>query len=172
MRFLAGVITGAVLALIIVAAAGYLAVTQGWIPAAQDGGELPAEAWAAKRALRAVLSREATMKCPVPVDEKLLASGANIYAGNCSGCHGTPKNSTPSFSRGYDPQPTFFAAGDMVTDDPEGWTFWKTKHGIKFTGMPSFKPSLSDDQIWAVTMFLKNMDKLPPAVNDKWKNMQ
>jgi mono/diheme cytochrome c family protein len=172
MRFVAGVITGAAVALAVVAGVGYLAVMQGWIPAAADGPELPGEAWAARHALHAVLSREAQMKSPLPVDEKLLNTGATIYAGNCSGCHGTPKTPNPNFAKGYDPPPTFFGAGDLVTDDPEGWTYWKTKHGIKFTGMPSFKPSLSDNDIWAVTMFLKNMDKLPPAVNERWKNMQ
>jgi hypothetical protein len=52
---------------------------------------------------------------------------------------------------------------DGVEDDPEGWTFWKIKHGIRWTGMPAWKDELSDQQIWTLALFLKHMDKLPTA---------
>ena len=57
----------------------------------------------------------------------------------------------------------------IVEDDPEGWTFWKIKQGIRWTGMPAWKDSLSDDQIWKITLFLKHMDKLPPAPQAAWQ---
>jgi Cytochrome C oxidase, cbb3-type, subunit III len=53
-------------------------------------------------------------------------------------------------------------AKDGVEDDPEAVSFWKVKHGIRFTAMPSFAPTLQDEQIWKIAMFLKRMDKLPP----------
>jgi mono/diheme cytochrome c family protein len=59
-----------------------------------------------------------------------------------------------------------------VEDDPEGVTFWKIKHGIRLTGMPSFRSSLSDQQIWTLALFLKHMDKLPPAVQQTWQQVQ
>jgi mono/diheme cytochrome c family protein len=39
----------------------------------------------------------------------------------------------------------------------------KIKHGIRWTGMPSWKWTLTDQQIWSLALFLKHMDKLPPA---------
>jgi mono/diheme cytochrome c family protein len=37
-------------------------------------------------------------------------------------------------------------------------------NGIRLTGMPSFKDTLSDTQIWQVALLLANADKpLPPA---------
>jgi hypothetical protein len=63
-------------------------------------------------------------------------------------------------------------ATDGVEDDPEGTSFWKIKHGIRLTGMPSFGYSLSDRQIWTLALFLKHMDKLPPAVQQTWRQVQ
>ena len=63
-------------------------------------------------------------------------------------------------------------ATDGVEDDPEGVSFWKIKHGIRLTGMPSFASSLSDQQIWTLAAFLKHMDKLPPAVQQTWEQVQ
>ncbi len=33
-----------------------------------------------------------------------------------------------------------------VEDDPEGVTFWKIEHRIRWTGMPSWKASLTEQQ--------------------------
>jgi len=58
-----------------------------------------------------------------------------------------------------------------VEDDPEGFSFWKIKHGIRWTGMPSWKATLTDQQIWSLALFLKHMDKLPPAAEKAWQNV-
>ena len=70
----------------------------------------------------------------------------------------------------YQKPPQFATHG--VEDDPEGVSFWKIKHGIRLTGMPSFGDSLSDEQIWTLAIFLKHMDKLPPAVQQAWQQVQ
>ena len=56
-----------------------------------------------------------------------------------------------------------------MEDDPEGWTFWKIKHGIRWTGMPSWKDGLNDQQIWTLALFLKHMDKLPLDADTAWR---
>ena len=50
--------------------------------------------------------------------------------------------------------------------------FWKIKHGIRLTGMPSFGYSLGDREISTLALFLKHMDKLPPAVQQTWLQVQ
>jgi mono/diheme cytochrome c family protein len=56
-----------------------------------------------------------------------------------------------------------------VSDDPAGETYWKIEHGIRFTGMPAFVGSLSEEQIWQIAYFLSHgMDKLPPAADAIW----
>jgi len=53
----------------------------------------------------------------------------------------------------------------MVTDDPQGATYWKVTNGIRFSGMPGFGKTLSGTERWQVTLLLKNADKLPPTVH-------
>ena len=75
--------------------------------------------------------------------------------------------SASSIAKGENPMPPQLAT-DGVEDDPESWTFWKVKHGIRWTGMPAWKDGLNDDQIWTLALFLKHMDKLPPVAAAKW----
>jgi len=63
-------------------------------------------------------------------------------------------------------------ASDGVEDDPQGVTFWKVKHGIRFTGMPGYSQTLTDAQIWTLALFLNRMDKLPPARNASGKRRE
>jgi len=44
-----------------------------------------------------------------------------------------------------------------------GETNWKAANGIRLTGMPGFTGSLTDTQIWQVSLMLANADKLSPA---------
>ncbi|HZT25971.1 MAG TPA: cytochrome c [Pseudolabrys sp.] len=76
--------------------------------------------------------------------------------------------SPTAIAKGEYPQPPQLAKHG-VEDDPEGWTFWKIKHGVRWTGMPSWKDELSDRQIWTLALFLKNMDKLAPAASQAWQ---
>ncbi|MGC1678487.1 MAG: hypothetical protein WA740_13245 [Candidatus Binataceae bacterium] len=52
----------------------------------------------------------------------------------------------------------------MVTDDPEGVTFWKITNGIRLSGMPGFVSVLSEEQRWQLAMLLAHADKIPPSV--------
>jgi len=46
-----------------------------------------------------------------------------------------------------------------------GETYWKVANGIRLTGMPAFGHTLSDTQMWQVSLLLKNADKeLPDPV--------
>ena len=38
-----------------------------------------------------------------------------------------------------------------------------TQHGIRWTGMPAWNKTLSEQQIWTVVTFLSRVEKLPPA---------
>ena len=69
-----------------------------------------------------------------------------------------------SIARGEFPKPPELLTGTGVTDDPPGETYWKVANGIRMTGMPSFNQSLSETQMWQISLLLANADKLPPSV--------
>jgi mono/diheme cytochrome c family protein len=51
-----------------------------------------------------------------------------------------------------------------VSDDPAGETYWKVANGIRLSGMPAFKDTLSTTEMWQVSLLLANADKLPVDV--------
>ena len=142
--------------------------------AALNARPLPLENWMAQTSLRANLVRNAPQgRIPVPVNEDTLIEGAKVYAVNCIVCHGTSTGdagATP-IARGMYPAPPQLASHG-VEDDPPGWTFWKIKNGIRWTGMPSWQNKLNDRDIWAVTLFLSQMNRLPPAVQQVWQEVR
>lgn len=47
--------------------------------------------------------------------------------------------------------------------------FWIIKNGIKYTGMPAFGPTHSNQKIWAITDFLLNkLNKMSPQEYQQW----
>jgi mono/diheme cytochrome c family protein len=104
-----------------------------------------------------------------PTDDNLI-DGVHLYAQNCAICHGAADAAPSGPAKGFyikSPQ----LAKDGVEDDDESETYWKVEHGIRFTAMPAFEKTLSDDDAWKLAMFLKRMDKLPPAADVEWKKV-
>jgi mono/diheme cytochrome c family protein len=66
--------------------------------------------------------------------------------------------------------PQLLDKDDMVIDDPVGESFWKVKNGIRLSGMPGFKDSLSETQIWQVSALLAKAEQLPAEVGAKLKS--
>ena len=169
-----GILLGFLLALAIAALAGMLFVYSGWVPANADAEPGRMETWAAETSLEATLEREAPKTAnPIPLTDENLRSGIRLFAENCSVCHGTAKGdkqASPIAKGLYQKPPQFGSEG--VEDDTEGLSFWKVKHGIRLTGMPSFRETLSDQQIWTIALFLKHMDKLPPAASADWQQVK
>lgn len=139
------------------------------MPANADGKPPALEKWMARTSLHATLKREAPQTPnPAALTGANLASGIHLYAAHCAVCHGAADGRASAIAVGlYQHAPQL--AKDGVEDDPDGIIYWKVKHGIRLTGMPGFSGTLSEQQIWQLTLFLKHMDSLPPAAAKAWK---
>jgi thiosulfate dehydrogenase len=171
---LKGFVLGVVVVVIVALASGYVILSTGVIPAAADGKPILLEHWAARTSLRATLARDAPKgPDPVPLTDANLMAGVDLYRQNCAICHGTSQGSGSAspVAKGEYPAPPQLAS-DGVEDDPTGWTFWKIQNGIRWTGMPSWKGTLSDEQMWKLALFLKHMDSLPPDVQKAWQEVR
>jgi thiosulfate dehydrogenase len=168
-----GFVIGVVATIVAALVGGYIALRGGVVPANADGRPLPLETWAAKTSLHATLAREAPQgPNPVPLTDANLVAGIGLFRQHCAICHGTAKGdaSATALARGlYTPPPQLATNG--VEDDPERYSFWKIKHGIRWTAMPAWKDTLSDQQIWTLALFLKHMDKLPAAAEQAWQQV-
>ena len=168
-----GLVSGIVLTLVAAAVGGYFVLQAGIIPANADAKPGPIEIWAAKLSLDATMDRNAPKgPSPVAVTDANLIEGINLYAQHCAICHGTAEGekSTSPLAKGLNPSPPQLAS-DGVEDDSVGESYWKISHGIRWTGMPTWKESLTDDQIWKLATFLKHMDKLPAAPQEVWQKV-
>ena len=171
---LRGFVFGVIATIMVALLFGYVVLRGGLIPANADASPGWLETWAAKTSLDATLGREAPMVLnPVGMTDDNLVAGIELYGQHCAICHGTAKGdaSASPVAKGLYPQPPQLAT-EGVEDDPQGFSFWKIKHGIRWTGMPSWKSTLTDQQIWTLVLFLKNMDKLPPTAEQEWQKIK
>jgi mono/diheme cytochrome c family protein len=162
---------GFVAALVVLALVVFAAVKTGTVPARADGPLLPGERWASHTALNATTAREAPQPpYPYTQTDADITQGAKLYVQNCAVCHGTANTTPNAIARGLGVRAPQFAKHDVM-DDPEGVTYWKIEHGIRFTGMPAFHPALDEKSIWQLTYFLKRTpDHLPTEAKSIWEN--
>jgi mono/diheme cytochrome c family protein len=168
-----GFVVGFLTAVAAAFVAAYLFLISGRVPANADASPGRLETWMAGTSLDATLAREAPKgPNPVPINDANLIEGINLYAQHCALCHGTAAgdSSASPVAKGLYPRPPQLAT-DGVEDDAEGISFWKIKHGIRWTGMPSWGGALTDQQIWTLALFLKHMNNLPPAAQDAWQEV-
>jgi mono/diheme cytochrome c family protein len=105
---------------------------------------------------------------PLTPTDQNLEDGMKIYTMNCAGCHGGLDRKPTEFGRSfYPPAPNLISD---PPDDPEWHIFYTIRTGIRYTGMPAWDKTLSEQDMWKVTSFLSHMDKLPPGVQEFWKN--
>lgn len=158
-KFIFGLIVG----LAVIPLAVYVYFSTGMAPVATSAPPMPFEKMFARMALHAGMGKAASQPSPIPADETNLLAGAQIYRDHCAGCHGLPLTPQTAISKGMYPKPPKLMEGTGVTDDPPGETYWKVNGGIRMTGMPGFQGSLSDTQMWQVSLLCANADKLPAA---------
>lgn len=166
-----GFVFGVIASIIVAAVAGYVVLHFGVVPANADAKPGAFEKWAARISLRATLERDAPKgDGPIPLTEQNLIAGVHLFAEHCAVCHGTAAGDTSAtaIARGEYPAPPQLGA-EGVEDDPVGWTYWKIKHGIRWTGMPAWKGTLTERQVWMLALFLKHMNQLPPAAEQAWQ---
>lgn len=157
-------IVGLVIGVILVPAGFYIYLISGEAPVATWAQPMPFERTLAKTAMKATIERhEKPINLGEPSTDSLVA-GAHIYRQKCAFCHGTPDHAPTAAAAGMFPAPPqFFRKNAKKIDDPAGEVYWKVQNGIRLTGMPAFRNSLTDTDMREVTGLLEDATTLPPA---------
>jgi thiosulfate dehydrogenase len=163
LKFIAGIILGVVL----IGVGTYFYFATGMAPVATADPVMPFEKKFAVMALHARIDEQMPKSVPVNADEAAYMAGAQIYRDNCAVCHGTPGQEQSAIAKGMFPKPPHLFKGKGVTDDEPGETYWKVANGIRLTGMPSFNKSLTETQMWQVSLLLANADKISDTVKQQ-----
>jgi thiosulfate dehydrogenase len=156
--------TGIILGMVLLPVLFVLYCLSGLFPATAMDSPLPLEPAFAAMALHAAVSRGAPKTAPLQPTDDVMLAGVRVYRQNCAVCHGVSGQAPTAIAKGMSPRPPALFEGHGVTDDLPGETFFKAKYGIRLTGMPGFRDSLSDDELWQVSLLLANADKMSPAV--------
>ena len=163
-RFLIGFVTAIVMVLL----ALVCYVRFGFIDPRADAQMGALEMKIAMPALDASVDRRApSVQNPIQATDDNLMAGMKIYQSACAGCHGDVVHTHTAFGDSFYPRAPQFA--EDAPDMPENQNFYIIQHGVRLSGMPAWKTSLKETEMWQVTTFLSHMEKLPPAVQDAWK---
>jgi mono/diheme cytochrome c family protein len=108
------------------------------------------------------------IEAPAHLGVSQVEAGFCLYETHCVACHGAAAVAREQWASGLEPSPPY------LLDATSNWTpsqlFWIAKNGIKMTGMPSWRDSLSDGQLWDVVGFLEAMRQMPPQTYVQWRS--
>jgi hypothetical protein len=95
--------------------------------------------------------------------EEHYERGKTIYYQNCLPCHGDLMDGAGHFAHGFNPAPLSFTSGGTIPQLTESFVFWRiakggpglpAEGGPWNSAMPAWETILTEDEIWAVTIFL------------------
>ena len=92
-------------------------------------------------------------------EPRRIAAGAGLYQEMCTGCHLAPGIDKSEISQGLYPPAPEFARGDDLSPAEQ---FWTIKHGVKLSAMPAWGKTHSDELIWDMVAFVRQLPKLSP----------
>ena len=90
-------------------------------------------------------------------DPKRIAAGAGLYQEMCTGCHLGPGVERSELSQGLYPAAPELAHGDDLSPAEQ---FWTIKHGVKLSAMPAWGKTHSDDLIWDMVAFIRQLPSM------------
>jgi mono/diheme cytochrome c family protein len=102
------------------------------------------------------------MTNPVPETDEVVSQGQEIFLGSCAQCHGADARGDTSVGRNMYPP-----AMDLTSSHVQHWSdaelFWIIQNGVRLTGMPAWKSSISDDDTWKLARFIHKLPGLGAA---------
>jgi mono/diheme cytochrome c family protein len=92
---------------------------------------------------------------PLPKNNKTLTDGEDLYANNCSNCHGDKGDGKGQTTAVYYPPPADLTAAS-TQDKSDAQLYWIIKHGLSFTAMAAY-PEFSDKQLWSIITYIRSL---------------
>ena len=94
---------------------------------------------------------------PVPATAENLADGREHFAHHCGICHGLDGEATgvPFANKMAPPIPSF--SSKDVQDYTDGQLKWIIENGIDPSGMPAWKGTLTDQEMWTLVNFIRHL---------------
>ena len=161
---------GGALALVVVAPLGvFLFVRSGFFNVGASSPHTKLTEWITHETMIHSIRRHAArIEAPRRFSSEQIVAGFCTYETHCVACHGASAIAREQWVGGLEPSPPYLV--DATSKWKPRELFWIAKNGIKMTGMPSWRDSMSDAQIWEVVGFLEAMRRLPPQTYARWRS--
>lgn len=89
-------------------------------------------------------------------DAAEISAGQGLFSMACISCHGTDGRSPTNIGKSMYPRcPDLGSPEVQRLSNPA--LFWVIKNGVRFSGMPGFGNTLSDNEIWQATYYVRNL---------------
>ncbi len=97
---------------------------------------------------------------PLTVSPTSIESGKTAFSYYCAACHGLDGQNTgvPFATKMAPPVPSLNSAS--VQSYTDGQLKWVVENGISPSGMPASKGILSDEEMWAIVVYIRNLPKV------------
>lgn len=113
-------------------------------------------------ALKRSISRRARDIEPPPLgDPAMFERGFRIFRKQCVQCHGAPGVARDDLGKGLTPLPANLV--HTARSWSAGEIYWTISNGIKMSGMPAWRFKYSEEEMWAVVAFIKQLPRFTPA---------
>jgi mono/diheme cytochrome c family protein len=104
-------------------------------------------------------------------EEEAYRIGLDLYTQNCMACHGDFLDGQGHWAHGYNPAPLPLRGGSTIAQLTESFVFWRIakggpglpREGAPWnSAMPAWEDFLTQEEAWAVTLFLYEQAGLSP----------
>jgi mono/diheme cytochrome c family protein len=96
---------------------------------------------------------------PLLETDEVLNQGRQVFLQSCALCHGADGRGETYIGRNMYPP-----AMDMTSPHVQHWSdaelFWIIQNGVRLTGMPSWRSSISETDTWKLARFIHNLPRL------------
>jgi mono/diheme cytochrome c family protein len=101
-------------------------------------------------------------KNPLPETDEVVSQGQEVFLGSCAQCHGAEARGNTDIGRSMNPP-----AMDLSSPHVQHWSdaelFWIIQNGVRLSGMPAWKSSISDNETWKLARFIHRLPRLDAA---------
>jgi len=103
--------------------------------------------------IHSVRSHASGIVVPGSASSAAVHLGFCQYETHCVACHGAPAVARQRWVSGMEPSPPYLL--DVTQRFTPRELFWIARNGIKMTGMPAWRNSMSDAELWDVVAFME-----------------
>lgn len=102
------------------------------------------------------------MKNPLPETDEIVSQGQEVFLGECVQCHGAEARGDTTVGRNMTPP-----AMDLTSAHVQHWSdaelFWIIQNGVRLTGMPAWKSTISANDTWKLARYIHSLPKAGAA---------